>query len=149
MFANPILTGHMIASPNTPSYYPDVISMNPAWRNSLVSMIVVESWPDGIPQSDIDSIYSSITRDKVEPLRKLSPETGAYFNEPDSYEPDWQTAFFGNNYARLRSIKGNYDPKSVLWCRRCVGSERFVEQPDGRLCAARVGNYPGEEYRKL
>lgn len=119
--------------------------MNPAWRNTLVSLIVVEVFPDYVPQSMIDSIYSSITHNKTEPLRKLSPETGAYFNEADSYEPEWQKAFFGKNYARLLSVKRKYDPKNVLWCRRCVGSEALIEQRDGRLCAAGRG----DEYTEL
>jgi len=149
MFVNPLILGHLVASPNTPSYYPDVISMNPAWRKSLVSMIVVETWPDGIPQSAIDTIFSDITNVKVEALRKLSPETGAYFNEPDSYEPDWQKTFFGNNYARLRNIKNRYDPKHVLWCRRCVGSEALTERPDGRLCVATRTDRYGDKYGEL
>lgn len=126
----------MIASPNEPSYYPSVISMNPAWRNALVHFIVVEGSPDGIAQPAIDSVYRDITEKKIQPLRDLSPETGAYFNEPDSYDPQWQHAFFGDNYARLEEVKRRYDPGNVLWCRRCVGSEALVERSDGRLCSA-------------
>lgn len=124
----------MIAHPEEPTYYPSAISMNPAWRDTLVHFIVVEGWPDGISQPLIDSVYRDITANKTEPLRKLSPETGAYFNECDSYEPEWQEAFFGKNYARLREIKEKFDPGNVLWCRRCVGSEALVEKEDGRLC---------------
>jgi hypothetical protein len=144
MFVNPLILGHLVASQNTPSYYPNVISMNPAWRNTLISLIVVETWPDGVPQTAIDSIFSDITHVKTEALRKLSPETGAYFNEPDSYEPEWQKAFFGDNYAKLLRIKKKYDPKNVLWCRRCVGSEALIEQPDGKLCAAGRGDEQAE-----
>lgn len=126
----------MIASPKEPSYYPNVISMTPAWRNTLVHFIVVEGWPDGIAQPLIDSVYRDITEKKVQPLRNLSPETGAYFNEPDSYEPQWQHAFFGDNYAKLKAVKQRYDPGNVLWCRRCVGSEALIEQSNGRLCSA-------------
>ncbi|KAH7069699.1 hypothetical protein BKA63DRAFT_87927 [Paraphoma chrysanthemicola] len=134
---NPLLLGHLIASPNTPSYYPNVISMNPAWRNTLASFLVVSMWPDGVPQSLIDAVYQDLTNNKIAALRKLSPNTGAYFNEADSYEPDWQQSFFGKNYQRLLGIKRKYDPKNVLWCRRCVGSEALIEQKDGRLCKAR------------
>ncbi|KAJ4377988.1 hypothetical protein N0V83_000818 [Neocucurbitaria cava] len=133
---NPYFIGHMIAHPDAPTYYPDVISMNPAWRNTIAHLIVVEGWQDGMPQSIIDAVYDDITYNKTEALRKLSPETGAYFNEPDSYEPEWQQAFFGEHYDRLRSIKEKYDPYNVFWCRRCVGSEALIEQPDGRLCSS-------------
>ncbi|KAJ4350426.1 uncharacterized protein N0V89_009047 [Didymosphaeria variabile] len=135
MFGNTQLLGHMIASPHTPSYYPSTISMNPAWRTALTHFIAVQSWPDGIAQPAIDSVYSDVTA-KVQNLRDLSPETGAYFNEADSYEPEWQHAFFGEHYEKLKEVKTKYDPENVLWCRRCVGSEALVERIDGRLCAA-------------
>ncbi|KAF2029844.1 FAD-binding domain-containing protein, partial [Setomelanomma holmii] len=135
---NPIVLGHMIASPVTPSYYPNTISMNPAWRNTLTSLIVVSPFPDGIPQSFIDAVYHDITHNKTEALRQLSPDTGAYFNEADSYEPEWQQAFFGKNYQKLLGIRRKYDPWNMLWCRRCVGSEALVEQSDGRLCKTRT-----------
>lgn len=108
--------------------------MNPAWRNTLTHLVVVSSWPDGTAQSIIDSVYADITHNKTEALRQFSPDTGAYFNEGDSCEPEWQQAFFGENYAWLKRIKEKYDPRNVLWCWKCVGSEALVEQPDGRLC---------------
>lgn len=42
-------------------------------------------------------------------------------NEADVLEVDWQTAFFGNNYQRLLSIKQKYDPTSFYNCWKCVG----------------------------
>jgi hypothetical protein len=131
---NPVIIGHMIASPAVPQYYPSTISMNPAWRNTLVHLITVSPFPDGSPQSLVDSVYRDITYNKTAILQKLSPDTGAYFNEADSFEVDWQRSFFGKNYERLKNIKKKYDPGNVLWCRRCVGSEALVEERDGRLC---------------
>jgi hypothetical protein len=113
--------------------------MNPAWRDTLTHLIVVSSFPDGSSQSLIDAVYRDITYNKTAALRKLSPDTGAYFNEADSYEVDWQKSFFGENYEKLRRLKENYDPENVLWCRRCVGSEKLVETKDGRLCTVKVG----------
>lgn len=123
----------MTASPEYPSYYPSAISMNPAWRDTLTHFIVVSTWPDWIDQQRVTDIYQSVPM-KIGKLRELSPETGAYFNEADSYEVYWQDAFFGKNYERLREIKKKYDPSNTLWCRRCVGSEALVEQENGALC---------------
>lgn len=114
--------------------------MTPAWRNTLVHLIVVSSWSDGMSQTLIDSVYHDITYNKTEALRKLSPDTGAYFNEADSYEPRWQQAFFGEHYPRLLEVKRKYDPGNVLWCRRCVGSEALSEMSDGNLCALGYGH---------
>ncbi|KAK3694284.1 hypothetical protein B0T22DRAFT_506654 [Podospora appendiculata] len=71
----------------------------------------------------------------LEPLRKiLAPESGAYMNEADPQEPDWQHQFWGTNYARLLRIKRAVDPGDVLWCTPCVGNERWHQTDDGRLC---------------
>jgi hypothetical protein len=129
----------MVASPTPSAYFPSTISMNPTWRDTLTHLIVVSSFPDGSPQSLIDAVYRDVTYNKTAALRKLSPDTGAYFNEADSYEVDWQKSFFGENYGKLRRLKEKYDPENVLWCRRCVGSEELVEMEDGRLCTVKVG----------
>jgi FAD/FMN-containing dehydrogenase len=39
---------------------------------------------------------------------------GVYPNFPDLDLPDWQTAYYGANYKRLREIKSIYDPHGVL-----------------------------------
>lgn len=139
---NPALLGHMIARQTASDYYPETISMNPAWRKTLVHFVPVEAWADGMDQAIIDQVYQEITNKKVTPLRKLSPDTGAYFNEADYNQPDWQWAFFGENYARLKDIKEKYDPNNTFWCRQCVGSEALVQQNDGSLCSAdATGNW--------
>lgn len=67
----------------------------------------------------------------MEPLRKLSPDTGSYLNEVYSpyyllgdilneiqafpYEPDWQQSFWGSNYERLVEINRRVDPDDILW----------------------------------
>jgi hypothetical protein len=131
---NPALLGHMIARQTASDYYPETISMNPAWRRTLVHFVPVEAWADGMDQAIIDQVYQDITNKKVERLRNLSPDTGAYFNEADFNQLDWQWAFFGENYARLKDIKGKYDPNNTFWCRQCVGSEALVQQKNGKLC---------------
>lgn len=52
----------------------------------------------------------------------------------DAFEPNWQAATWGENYARLRDVKGDYDPDGLFWCRHCVGSEEWEEDDEGRLC---------------
>ncbi|KAK7983913.1 hypothetical protein PG989_011315 [Apiospora arundinis] len=74
--------------------------------------------------------------DFLKPLKKLSPGMGAYVNEDNPGNPDWQTDFWGENYERLVQIKRAVDPDDVLWCHPCVGNERWQEV-GSRLC--RVG----------
>lgn len=52
----------------------------------------------------------------IEQFRKtMLPYTrGAYRNYCDSMIPDWPTAYFGENLARLKRVKQMYDPKNLF-----------------------------------
>lgn len=67
-------------------------------------------------------------------LAALSPESGAYLNEADWKQPDWKSAFYGDNYATLEAIKNKYDPDQILYARTAVGSDHWVQRTDGHLC---------------
>jgi hypothetical protein len=84
----------------------------------------------------------------VPALKALAPTSGAYINEADPTNPDWQNDYFGINYKRLLDIKRQYDPDGVFWCRPCVGWDEWeirdgeagqdlewgVGQAVGKLC---------------
>ncbi|KAI1393360.1 FAD-binding domain-containing protein [Hypoxylon trugodes] len=111
-------------------------SLNPAWRDTVVHLITEQSWGGSMPASNVSRIVNEMTYGKLNALRGLAPESGAYLNEANIFEPGWQWSFYGPNYARLREIKREYDPEGLLWCRQCVGSEDWVQNEDGRLCQA-------------
>jgi berberine-like enzyme len=79
-------------------------------------------------------------------IRAATAEGGAYYNEADTQEPNWQTSFFGaENYQKLLNIKKNRDPWGVFWAPQAVGSEGwavrtddYFPSQDGPLC--RVSN---------
>jgi len=50
-------------------------------------------------------------------------DSGAYSNEADVNEPDFQKVFFGPNYPRLLSIKKKYDPSGMFIVPAGVGSQ--------------------------
>jgi FAD/FMN-containing dehydrogenase len=56
-------------------------------------------------------------------IRNATPGAGAYVNEADYFEPDWQQSFWGENYPKLLQIKRKYDPDGLFTCHHCVGSE--------------------------
>jgi hypothetical protein len=45
--------------------------------------------------------------------------------QADPSEPNFQQAFWGDNYPRLLEIKRKVDPTDVFWCTPCVGNERW------------------------
>ena len=60
-------------------------------------------------------------------IRVAAPNTGAYVNECDYFQPDWQRAFWGPNYPRLARIKRRYDPAGLFTVHHGVGSEGWSE----------------------
>ncbi|KAH8907907.1 FAD-binding domain-containing protein [Coniochaeta sp. PMI_546] len=97
----------------------------PAWRRAYIHATV------GVDFSPLNATARAEAVAKldyfIEPLRKLAPDMGAYMNEANPYEPDWQHQFWGTNYERLVTIKRAVDPDDVLWCTPCVGNERWRE----------------------
>ena len=49
-------------------------------------------------------------------LRELVPAVGSYVSESDFFEKDWQQAFWGANYARLRAVKELTIPTGCSSC---------------------------------
>ncbi|WP_293370453.1 BBE domain-containing protein [Phenylobacterium sp.] len=56
-------------------------------------------------------------------------DVAAAVSETDYFQPDWQTAFWGEHYARLAAIKRRYDPDGLFFVHHSVGSEAW--NPDG------------------
>lgn len=104
----------------------------PAWRDSLVHMVTGVSWPPLDTAAKVKQ-QNLLTNTYLKALRELEPDTGAYINEADLYEPNPHQTFWGAHYPRLLKIKRSVDPNDVLWCTPCVGNERWSEVGD-RLC---------------
>lgn len=74
-----------------------------------------------------DPVEGARAKEKVDRamaiLRSLAPESGAYGNEADYFEPNWKEEFYGVQYPRLLAIKRRYDPLSMFRCHHGVGSD--------------------------
>ena len=66
----------------------------------------------------------------------MTPGGGAYLNEADLHQPDWQYMFYGKKYDKLAAVKEKYDPEHIFYALTGVGSEYWTEAEDGRLCKA-------------
>ncbi|PLB51463.1 FAD-binding domain-containing protein [Aspergillus steynii IBT 23096] len=129
--SNPSVSGTM-----TGSRVPVDNALNPAWRDSVMHLIVSQNWDQSVPSAVADKVKHNMAHQRGAVLRRLAPETGAYFNEASDNEPDWQRSFFGPHYPKLQAIKQKYDPNGLLYCHQCVGSELWSEKEDGKLCRA-------------
>jgi FAD/FMN-containing dehydrogenase len=68
-------------------------------------------------------VQADRVRASMNALRAAAPDTGAYLNECDYFEQDWQRSFWGSNYPRLLAVKRRYDPDGLFFVHHGVGSE--------------------------
>lgn len=106
----------------------------PAWRDTLIDTTITTAWNWTAPPSAMVEEQRKMTNDYIPRLQKLAPHSGAYLNEGDFRQPNFQRVFYGDKYARLRAIKEKYDPDAVFYGRTAVGSEDWQQLHDGRLC---------------
>ena len=108
----------------------------PQWRNSIVQVSLTLPWDFQAPWEDMVATQQRIT-DEIQPvIEAATPGAGAYMNEADFQQHDWQETFFGANYNQLLKIKRKYDPKGLLYAVASVGSEAWTVQNNGRMCRA-------------
>ena len=90
---------------------------------------------EGLPAPDLAA--GGARRSRVQAamvaLRAAAPDAGAYVNECDYFQPDWQKAFWGANYPRLLEIKRRYDPHGLFVVHHGVGSEDWSADGFTRL----------------
>ena len=115
------------SSPTNPN------SVNPVWRTALMSMVVYTLFDYQDWQTNLDN-QALMTNTLLPQLAALTPNGGAYLNEADSFDPNWQQTFYGSNYAQLETVKTKYDPNSTFYAFTGVGSEQWQVRSDGRLC---------------
>ncbi|PSN62271.1 FAD-binding domain-containing protein [Corynespora cassiicola Philippines] len=121
-------------------------AVNPAWRASVLHALAGHRWDIKASTAEIMSARSAFTNGTMQKWRDITPGSGAYVNEADRLEPNWQQSFWGDKYKRLLEIKKEWDPKDVFWAINSVGSEGWavdsvdgLPNENGRLCKWRMG----------
>ncbi len=128
--------GVQVAPAEKTAGYPGGSSVNPAFRKTLMHGDLFDRGP--MFGTAVTTAVRKAARARftswMDRFREVSPGAGAYINEADPEEPDWQTSFFGKNYARLLAIKKDHDPWGLFWAPTTVGSEDWeVRTSDGLL----------------
>lgn len=120
-------------------------AVSPHLRNAVMHMTGWDSrqYDASLPDEIWKSSHARLNS-YVQKLRDISPLSGAYMNEADVAEPNFQYSMYGDNYHRLLSIKKKRDPWSLFYAVTGVGSEEWMVEgtrglptQQGRLC--RVG----------
>jgi FAD/FMN-containing dehydrogenase len=109
-------------------------AMNPAVTDAFALVITgafgQPAYPT-IPGHDPDAAAAQTQAAEAEAsmaeIRKVLPRIGSYVWETDFFQANWQDAFWGENYPRLRAIKDKYDPDGLFFLHHGVGSEDWSE----------------------
>ncbi|KAF7560209.1 hypothetical protein G7046_g3925 [Stylonectria norvegica] len=109
----------------------------PQWRKSIVQVSLELPYNFTVPFADMVATQQRIT-DEIQPIiEAATPGAGAYQNEADFQQTNWQETFYGTNYNRLQVIKNKWDPKGLLYAKVAVGSEAWTVSDSGRMCKAK------------
>ncbi|PRC94870.1 FAD binding domain [Solimicrobium silvestre] len=115
---------------------------NPTVCSSFALVIIAggerPAYP-GLATSNIDVDAASKSAHQVDlaaqALRNIVPNAGSYVSESNYFNPDWQQAFWGENYSRLQAVKKKYDPDGLFFVHHGVGSEEWSSDGFTRLVA--------------
>jgi FAD/FMN-containing dehydrogenase len=107
-------------------------AMNPAVLDAFALAIIAgEGAPAfmGMPGNgpDLERARQASTkiRQAADVLRRMVPDAGAYLAESSFFQSDWQHAYWGKHYDRLRSVKQQYDPDGLFFVHQGVNSEAW------------------------
>ena len=118
-----VITGHIVAGGQVARNKGLDVAVNPAWRRTVTHLAFGVSWPTNATVAQQRVEERRLTDTMVPLFSKLEPDMGAYPNEADANEPNFQKSFWGANYPRLRSIKSKVDPEGIFITNAGVGSE--------------------------
>lgn len=108
----------------------------PAWRSAIMQMQLITNWNSTAPWSDMEAAQRRMTEVFMPQIEAITPGSGSYMNEADFRQPNWQQTFFGSNYQRLLQIKKKWDPSSLFYVLKGVGSEEWTVSAQGQMCRA-------------
>ncbi|KAK1224185.1 hypothetical protein PQX77_012925 [Marasmius sp. AFHP31] len=94
----------VVGPPFLYNYTEGSTSVTPAWRNSLWQIGFNRKWQFNSTAEDIKKVYQTVT-EVTQLQRDIAPNSGAYFNEGDTYEPNHEVTFWGDNYPKLLQVK--------------------------------------------
>ncbi|KAL3473790.1 hypothetical protein BJX99DRAFT_192121 [Aspergillus californicus] len=118
-------TGHMVAG-GAVTHNGQVVDsgLHPAWREAATHITFSHDWDPNASLAEQKAVQE-LVNEEVELLRSVEGPSrmGAYLNEANAYEKDFQTSFWGSNYPRLYAIKQRWDPTGLFTTRSGVGSE--------------------------
>ncbi|PWW80057.1 FAD-binding domain-containing protein [Tuber magnatum] len=122
---NTVFLGHLVAGGQVTRNKDIDSAINPSWRKALTHLVFARGWETSTSFQEQAIIARNMTDVETPILAALEPDMGAYINEADLNERNWQKVFWGENYDRLLMIKAKWDEKELFMCKPCIGSENW------------------------
>ena len=105
-------------------------AMNPAVLDAFALVIAAageQAVYPGLPGHEPDAAQgqrqAAAVTSAMAAVKALREQPASYFNETDYFQADWQTAFWGDHYARLLQVKNRYDPGGLFYVHHGVGTD--------------------------
>ncbi|OJJ51527.1 hypothetical protein ASPZODRAFT_12348 [Penicilliopsis zonata CBS 506.65] len=108
----------------------------PEWRRAAVTMQIGTLWNETAPWDEMIANQLQMTYDFVPQLEAVTPGAGAYENEANFRQLDWEDTFFSSSFGALAGVKAIWDPESFFYVLKGVGSEAWTVDESGRMCRA-------------
>ncbi|KAJ6511736.1 hypothetical protein DFH09DRAFT_1333625 [Mycena vulgaris] len=117
--------GHLVAGSKVAENANISSAVIPAWQTTKTHLILERTYLDSASLAQINTIRKQFQSVKLPILEQMSGMSASvYSNETDVLKLNFQTTFFGPNYAKLSTIKTKYDPNDLFIVPIGVGSER-------------------------
>lgn len=84
-------------------------------------------WPDNAADAEKKRRKQELVDISLDLEKIVGPGGGTYVNEANPYEPHWKEVFWESNYDELERVKKRIDPRNLMVCNRCVGSDVVYE----------------------
>ncbi|SCV47678.1 uncharacterized protein FFB14_09959 [Fusarium fujikuroi] len=108
-----------------------------AWRSTYLHAMSYSLTLDTTltPTETLEKGARELNDSKEKLWQEWAPDTGAYMNEANPYNPSFKRDFYGAFYCRLLRVKEKYDPTESPWVLSGVGSDAWDYSLDtGKLC---------------
>ncbi len=107
-------------------------AMNPAAADAFALAIIADGEAPAYPGMPGARVHEAAARANVRAidaataeLARVAPERGSYLSESNYFNRNWQRAYFGEHYARLKAVKAKYDPQGLFFVHHGVGCEEW------------------------
>ncbi|VTT57516.1 unnamed protein product [Fusarium fujikuroi] len=113
----------------------------PAWRSTYLHAMSYSLTLDTTltPTETLEKGARELNDSKEKLWQEWAPDTGAYMNEANPYNPSFKKDFYGAFYSRLLRVKEKYDPTESPWVLSGVGSDAWDYSLDtGKLLRSSV-----------